>query len=235
MADKNLPDKVDELLTEVVNKDPLLLASLSAVPYFGGTLATFFSAKWLEIYQERTDALLRQFSEHLSNLDEQAIRRDYFDTPEGMDLLIKATEASSKTRSDEKRDLIARILRGAASSQPPGSRSSEEYLNLVSDLTVQDLQVAHAIYRDRPNFEDSETWNRWEYMVGTEIGMDTEDLWLALRRLESAGLLRQIIGYKTKDGSLQIMGASVESGDEGTVYMITSTFEKLMRFLDLDT
>jgi hypothetical protein len=107
MEEKNLPDKVDELLTEVVNKDPLVLASISAIPFVGGPVATFFSGKWLQVYQERTATLLRQLSKHLSNVDEQAIRRDYFDAPKGMDLLIRAVEESSKTRSDEKRDLIA--------------------------------------------------------------------------------------------------------------------------------
>jgi hypothetical protein len=80
MEEKNLPDKVDELLTEVVNKDPIVLASLSAVTYFGGTIAAFFSAKWLNIYQERTKALFEQVTEHLSRLDEQAVRQDYFDS-----------------------------------------------------------------------------------------------------------------------------------------------------------
>jgi len=52
MGEKNLPAEADEILAEVLNKDPLVLASISAVPYFGSTLATFFSAKWLQIYQE---------------------------------------------------------------------------------------------------------------------------------------------------------------------------------------
>jgi hypothetical protein len=232
MPDKNLPDKVDELLAEVVNKDPLTLASISAVPYFGGVLATFFSAKWLEIYQERTKVLFEQFTEHLNNLDEQAIRRDYFDTPEGMDLLIRAVEESSKTRNDDKRDLITRVLRGAVLNYGRGEYSPEEYLYLISNLTVQELRVARSIYYDRPNFKSEEDWQAWEDSVCAEISIGKEDLHMALSRLASAGLLAPVIAY-TDDDAMGVIISPEAHSEEDTRYVITSVFEKLMRFLEL--
>lgn len=76
----------------------------------------------------------------MANVDEQAIKRKYFEAPEGVDLLIKAMDESCRTRSDAKRDLIARILRGALvdgeSEYSPG-----EYLTLISDLAPQELVV----------------------------------------------------------------------------------------------
>jgi hypothetical protein len=44
--EERLPARARELASELLN-DPLLLGAVSAVPYFGGTLATFFSAKQL--------------------------------------------------------------------------------------------------------------------------------------------------------------------------------------------
>lgn len=41
MEDRNLPDKADELITDLVNKDPLVQAAISLVPYVGGAVSTF--------------------------------------------------------------------------------------------------------------------------------------------------------------------------------------------------
>jgi hypothetical protein len=82
---------------------------------------------------------VRAIIKDLATVDEQSIRRDYFETPEGFDLLIKAMDESRRTRSDDERDLIARILRGALIDHED-EYSPEEYLNLLSDLTVQELK-----------------------------------------------------------------------------------------------
>lgn len=227
--EKNLPDKVDELLTEVVNRNPLVLASISAVPYFGSSLATFFSAKWLTIYQERTKAMFDKFGEDLSELDERSIKKDYFDTDEGIDLLIKATEQSAKTRSEEKRDLIARILAGATSTDAGrGEYSPEEYLNMVADLTEKELEIARTIYTLQRNISPTklesnnkaETWRLCRERVSKEHGIETNSLSLPLNRLHSAGLLD--LFYVLYPGS------------PAPTYWVSPNFKNLMEFLRLE-
>lgn len=230
MGRKNLPDKVDELLTEVVNKDPLVLASISTVPYFGGSLATFFSAKWLKTYQERTDALFQKLGKHLNNLDEQTIKQDYFDTAQGIDLLIKATEQSTRTRSEEKRDLIARILCGAAMNHEVSKYSPEEYLNLISDLTVRELIVARSLYETRPDVNLEGEWNRWEEKVNTDCGIDKPDLYMTLSRLSSTGLLQRVLAVVDGGGATRV---NVYDEDKSDYYIVTQMFDKLMKFLQL--
>ena len=229
MDEKNLPDKADELLTEVVNKDPLVLASISAIPYFGSTLATFFSAKWLEIYQKRTEALFDKFGEDLYELNEQTIKKDYFDTNEGIDLLIKATEQSAKTRSEYKRALIARILAGATSPDAGrGEYSPEEYLNIVADLTEKELEIARTIYtlqRDISPTElesnnKAETWRLCRESISKEHDIETKVLSLPLNRLHSAGLLD--LFYVLYPGS------------PAPTYWVSPIFKNLMEFLRLE-
>jgi hypothetical protein len=229
MERKNLPDKAEELLTEVLTKDPLVLASISAVPYFGSTLATFFSAKWLQIYQERTNALFERFRDYLNSLDERAIRRDYFDTPEGIDLLMKATEQSAKTRSEEKRDLIARILAGAASTEcEQGEYSPEEYLNLIAALTVKELDVARTIYRiqlgqNYMNTDVGDKWKAWEAQrreIARIHALDPGDLTLMFDRIASTGLIE--LSY--------VLFPSTPR----RTYWVTLAFDRLMGFLRLD-
>lgn len=232
MADKNLPDKVDKLLTEVVNKDPIVLASLSAVPYFGGTIATFFSAKYLELYQERTAELFRQFAEHLNSVDEQAIRRDYFDTPEGMDLLIRAVEASSKTRSHSKRDLIGRVLSGAVLDYEDEEYSPEEYLNLISDLTERELMVASSFRKRRPKYDYE--FRLWVQSTSKDLGMDATDIGMVLARLEARGLILKSELSALESPSKRGYAPENWAFAPGIcIYSVSPMFHKLMDFLEL--
>ncbi len=232
MEEKNLPDKVDELLTEVVNKAPLTLAAISTIPYFGGTIATFFSAKWLQVYQQRTEALFQHFGEHLDNLDERVINKDYFDTEEGIDLLIKATEQSNKTGSEEKRDLISRILAGAPLAEAEGGNySPEEYLNIVASLTPKELEVARTIYDLQRNIAsplklDSankvELWRLCAESIREKHAIEADDLPLFLNRITATGLTTLVYEIYA-------------SGDAVPTYWVAPSFDRLIEFLSLNS
>src|SRR4028118_1234953 len=88
---------------ERLNKDPYLLALITAIPGVGGSITQVLTGIGQQIVEERNAKLFKQLSEHLADIEEQSIRRDYFETPEGFDLFIKAMDASRRTRSDEKR------------------------------------------------------------------------------------------------------------------------------------
>lgn len=104
MGEEKYPSGAEAAI-ERLNQDPLLLAAISAVPVVGGSITQVLTWFGQEIVQERNKRLFQQFSEHLEAIDEQAIRKGYFETEEGFDLLIKALDESRRTRSEEKRDL----------------------------------------------------------------------------------------------------------------------------------
>jgi predicted transcriptional regulator of viral defense system len=167
-----------------------------------------------EIVQERNKRLFQQLSEHLEAVDEQAIKKGYFETEEGFDLLIKALDESRRTRSEEKRDLIARILAGATLTEPEqDSYSTEDYLYLISDLTIQELRVARLIYEQRPDTDD-ESWNAWEAETCATLDIDKAALHLALARLRSTGLLQRVNALRTSSVAT-ILSSSVN----GTVLL----------------
>jgi len=229
MEEQDALSKLDELTTELLNKDPLTLAAISTIPYFGSTIATFYSSKWLAKYRERTDLLFRQFEEYLDSLDERTINKGYFDTDEGFDLLYGAIEQSAKTRSEDKRELIARILRGAVVEFAQENHSPEDYLYLISDLTVRELKVARTMYRDRPRLE-KDAWNTWEEETCKELDIDNSDLHMSLDRLGSTGLLGLTTAREVDEDYVVLY--SRDSG-EGSQYIVTSSFDKLMKFLQL--
>jgi hypothetical protein len=175
--------------------------------------------------------LLRLLGKHLEAIDEQAIKKDYFKTPEGFDLLIKALDESRKTRSEEKRDLIARILAGAASTESEhGAYSPEEYLNIIATLTVKELAVARTIYalqkgqdyRELDIDDRWETWNSCREEIVEEYALDINDLPIILGRISFTGLI-------------ELVYLPYVPGPPTPTYWASPTFDKLMEFLRLET
>jgi hypothetical protein len=232
MDEENQPSIKESLNTslEVIAEEPVLRALFNTIPGVGGSLNELLAGKGQLIMEERRDNFLRLLAKHLELLDKEAIKKDYFETDEGFDLLIKALDESRKTRSEQKRDLIARILAGAASTKSEqGSYSPEEYLYVILDLTIQELEVARLIYEERPKTSE-EQWKMWEAEACTTLGIDSSDLHMALARLDSRGLLRLVTSGEDEGGPW----LDTPEYGEGGHYMVTATFDKLMKFDRLD-
>jgi hypothetical protein len=228
MDDEKVPSKLEAAI-ERLNQDPYLLAAITAIPYVGGSITQVLTGIGQQIIQERNSKLLAQLSERLANVDEEAIRQGYFETPEGFDLLIKAMDESRKTRSDNKRDLIARILRGAVLDYERGEYSPEEYLYLVSDLTERELEAASLLYRRRPRSEMQ--LRAWFGEMSENFGLDDSDVEMILARLEARGLIRY-----SELAALDTSGYSPENrqyAPRKSTISISPMFRKLMGFLEL--
>lgn len=165
-------------------------------------------------------------AEKLYALEGQVIRKDYFATEEGHDLLVKALEEARKTRSRDKREHYARILAGAVLDFERREYSPEEYLHLLSDLTERDLMVARSLYDARPGTKVDGPWDSWRAKVRADYGIDESDLVICLSRLTSFGLLHLMVATDGEEGALVFASNPGE-----TVYEVTPAFEKLMRFL----
>jgi hypothetical protein len=140
---------------------------LKRIPLVGDSLTEIAAGKGQQIIEARRDEFLQLLAEHLATLEKQAIRKDYFQTPEGFDLLIKALDESRRTRSEEKRDINASILRGAIVDFEQGRYSAEEYTYLISDLTLKELKVSCLLYETRPESE-VDYWEEWKKEVTSD-------------------------------------------------------------------
>lgn len=210
--------------------NPYWLAVISVIPILGGSIAQLLSGMGQEIVKERNRKLFEQLSEEIKVFGEQTITKDYFETPEGFDEFIKALETSSRTRSEEKRTLVARILAGAASADADrGEYSPEEYLNIVADLTDKELAIARTIYTlqqeitptELDSSNKSETWRLCKESIIEQHDIEVSSLTLLLNRLHSVGLLD--LFYVTAPGS------------PVPTYWVSPAFRNLMRFLRLET
>lgn len=227
MGEEKPPTLGESLKTslEIIAEDPILRILLKRIPLVGDSLTEIAAGKGQQIIEARRDEFLQLLAEHLAMLEEQAVRKDYFQTPEGFDLLIKALDEARKTRSKEKKDLYARILRGAIVDLEQGRYSAEEYLYLISDLTIKELRVARLLYATRPESE-VDHWEEWKKEVCSDLNIDRDDLSMILARIEASGLIEQVIGTR---GSKRYIG-SVNPGRG--YYKVTPGLKKLMEFLE---
>jgi hypothetical protein len=232
MSEKNQPSMRESVNTslEVIAEEPVLQALLNTIPGVGSSLNELLAGKGQRIMEKRRDNLLLLLGKHLEVLDKDAIKKDYFETDEGFDLLIKALDESRKTRSEEKRDLIARILAGAASTDSEtGEYSPEEYLNPVATLTVKELAVARTIYRLQKGQDYREldpddrgkSWAKSREKIVEEHALNVNELPLLLDRIASTGLIELV--YLLTPGS------------PARTYWVSPAFHKLMEFLRLET
>ena len=165
-------------------------------------------------------------AEELRALKEHSASKTYFATEEGHDMLLLALDEARRTRSTEKKELYARILKGAVLDFERREYSPEEYLHLIADLTEKEVRVARSIYKSRPA-PDEQSWNAWTEEACEELGVDQSDLGMALGRICSTGLIENVFAFESGQGSFAI--------PSGPVYRVTSAFEKLMGFLELGT
>lgn len=245
MEDKNLPDtrethltlagRLNKRLTALWHRRyPSILAGTSLIPRVGSSLTAYISLRRQQISEKRTEELVSK----VDKIDKQALTVDFFNNEAGYDLFIQAVEASAKTRSEEKRDLIARILVGATRSDLEQEEySPEEYLNIIGDLNEKELYIARSIYTGQREIQSPkklapnnkvETWRLTKEVLTRKHDIEADALPLYLNRLHLAGLLDLeyvVAGYDAHGFAVQ--------EEAVPTYWVSSAFRCLMEFLNL--
>jgi len=225
-TDKNISDKLKPAI-EKYSENALLRASISAIPFIGSPLDVFLATKIQKIVNDRIMNLFNELKEEMNTLESKIVDKDYIDSEEFFDLFIKTIEMTAKTRSKEKVKLYAKLLKGAVKFQDRKKYSPEEYLQVLSELTIKELEVARAIYKQqREKKRKNENELQWALRCGWEEvekecpSIPEEDFRFIFLRLQKSGLVKEIVGgffdYK------------------GGVFVITQVFRKIMKSLEQD-
>jgi len=221
-TDKYISDKLKPAI-EKYSENALLRASISAIPFIGSPFDVFLATKAQKIVNDRIMNLFNELIAEMSTLEDRMVDKDYIDSEEFIELFTKTIETASKTRSKEKIKLYAKLLKGATKFQDRKKYSPEEYLQVLSELTMKELEVAKAIYKQqRKEKRKDENELQWALRCGWEkLEKDCplipkEDFQFILLRLEKSGLIRELpAGW---------LG-------EGGIFVITDVFRKIMKYL----
>jgi hypothetical protein len=223
-----------EEINVAYEQNTALRTLVAAIPVIGSSLDMVLASEGQRIYKERIRKLIvamkDDMHERMETVEDSALDKDYLKSEEFFDLVIRALDATIKTRDEAKRRMYARILTESTILSEREGHSPEEYLELIVDLTPQELMVARALYRDWPRRvgdnegrgDAEEGWKRWQDRVRAEVGLDGTDLQLILGRLRSSGLATEALGTVR----------STPQPDDLPEYWVAPSFEKLMRFLE---
>ena len=177
----------------------------------------------------------------MQTLPANFVDKQYVESKEFFDLVFQAWESTKRTRHDEKIRLYAKLLAGAIPLQSRQQDSPEDYLTVLAELSLKELQVARALYtqqRDAPaSDENNFQWLRrigavdledkgekykglgqWKKLRRECPLVADEDMEFVLLRLQRSGLVNEVSGT--------ILDYS------GGAYVINNTLRKLMHYLE---
>jgi len=224
LPSKYIFDKIKPAI-EKYSENALLRIAISEIPIIGSPLDIFLTTKAQKIINDRIMSLFSELKEEMSTLEDRMVDKDYIDSEEFIELFIKTIEASTKTRNKEKIKLYAKLLKGAIKFQDRKKYSPEEYLQVLSELTIKELEVAKAIYRqqrqERRKDENELEWALrygWEELEKECPSIPEEDFRFIFLRLRKSGLIQDLQNshfYSKK-----------------VVFVISDVFRKIMKYLE---
>jgi hypothetical protein len=222
-SEQTMLDKIEEVTFPLRN-----LAPAGSITIFLGPIAQLaynaLGSVSQTIINRKVQRALNELSRQVATIGLENIDRDFLNSEEGADLFRKTLEKCMDTSKGEKVALYVRmLLRGAA--DPEYRSSAEEYVNLLADLTWDEVLVAGAIYRGQRHLdiangrpEKLEPEVSTAEHLGTELrGLPEWRVDACLKRLERTGLVREAVGSYF--------------GYTGGAYYITAYFHDLMDHL----
>ena len=223
-TDKYISDKLNPAI-EKYSENVVLRGAIILIPFIGSPLDIFLTTKAQKIFSDRIINLFDELKYEMTTLENKKVDKDYINSEEFIDLFIKTIEATAKTRNKEKIKLYAKVLKGAIKFQDRRKYSPEEYLQVLSELTMKELEIAKAIYRQqRKEKRKDENELQWALRCGwEELEKDCplvpeEDFTFIFLRLQKNGLIQEL--PKKYWYTL-----------ESTVFVITDVFRKIMEYL----
>jgi len=206
--------------SEIYAENTALRALITAIPHIGGSIDIIFASKAIKLIEERLIYLLARLRVEMKSLKEGIVDKDYLESDEFFDLVMRLMDASAKTCHKEKIDIYAKLLTNSVAIQGREEFSPEDYLNILIELTPREIDVAKIIYEKEEEIAGGHSAGKMiidlkklsEYCHF----VPKEDLRFILIRLMRVGLLSPTTGWF----------ADVE-------YVITEVFRKIMQYLEI--
>lgn len=223
--DKNSLEKVSDRATVAYSGLSWLRLLVTSVPYIGGPIDLIMSTQAGKFIQKRIETLLQNLANEVEKLDEKTIDKEFLESEEFFDLLALAMEAAARTRHKEKICLYARVLSGATITHKRKHDDPEQYLKILSELSLRELQLLAAIVQARQEVDgqkDKELIGTgplaWGKLAETTRSVP-EDIEYLLVRIQGTGLIqrdiRTVAGYNAN-------------------FKFTPLFDKMMAFIGQD-
>lgn len=211
-------------LSKVYADQTLIRSLINIIPYVGGSIDLLLSSSGQNYVIRRIEYLISELNEQIGKLDETKINRDFLETEEGFDLIIKAFNSASRTRQNEKLKLYAKIIKSAITEGKEFEEDEPEiYLRIIEELSIKEIRVAKCLYQLKEvniiNEENSKVdmSNDYLWLSNQYPEFDKDELISIFSRLEREGLIKEDVGNYF--------------GYDGGSYFINPLFKKFIEYI----
>ena len=180
---------------------------MAVVPIVGPVVSQALALFESQRRNVEVDAFLAALAARLGSVEEGRFDQDFVNGADFQAATLRSLDAARFTIRDEKRQLIAAVLAGAATKDRPSGLDIEAIVDTLAGLTASDLALARLLWIEAGSGAPLA-------IVTSVIGpTDYPDLKFHLKRLEAYGLIADTAG---------------QYFDYGGQYELTPTFHRLM-------
>lgn len=219
----SMNEEIVDSLFDAYNKDPMIRALIkllmSPIPFgIGSAIDAALTAKVNQIRAKNLRIFFDELQSGKIKLDEEIIQREEF-----LYSFFATLKASINQNREQKIKLFARFLRNAVSFNQLGTDEFSEFLSILDDLSLRELQIlfllreieeahpANLLNKSGSPEDENEYqraaryWDQFEHKVWLECSIDAQHLRSLLNRLNRTGLYESFvggaIGYRGGQGS----------------------------------
>ena len=196
-----------------------LRSKLISVPGIGGYMDV--------VYTESMQAIKeRAFKNSLEELDEKKIDKEYLNSLEFLNLLVRTYKMALDEIEMEKIIFFSKLIKNSLESSEEERKYNFDYIKIIHELSIDQMHLLHEIYIQQKSLykfrgeypEYSELnlvhectdWKNLPKILNDKYRIDEDDLNFLLKRTESTGLIREITGtYINYDGGTYIMNETL--------------------------
>jgi len=135
---------------EKYSDSSVLRSTICAIPYVGGAIDVILSTKGSGIIQGRIRSYIEVLDKQFNDLSESTISKEYLESEEFFDLIIKSFEIASKTRGSNKRKLLSSVVKRSIIDSVNNNRN-ENLLYFIDNLNENDVVFMMFLNRNKPN------------------------------------------------------------------------------------
>jgi hypothetical protein len=193
----------------------------------GPIIDTLLSTKGQTIAYNRLLEFYNELRKEIQSIDEKIIDLEYVNSEDFYDLLMKLSESSIKTKSNEKKKLYARILKNSCIISEIKT-NPEYFIDIITEISLEEFLVAKKLFELKnsgdydklinDHYDGKNMMTTSDVLALTDITIDKDDIDFILLRLQKVGLIKELTGSYM--------------GNTGGSYNLTKTFTKIMAILN---
>lgn len=213
-----------------------VVSALGSIPWVG----SFFSAsaalnaekdqgqinelhrQWLDEHQEKINNLCRTLSEIIKRIEDFGDEvKDRLESPEYLTLTRKGFRIWDQADTDEKRDLVRRLLTNSCATELCTDDLVRLFLDWIQLYHEAHFKVIRQIYR-HPGITRGDIWDNISAERPREDSAQADVYRLLIRDLSTGGVIRQ---HRETDASGQFIKKSTRGRSRSSSRVMTSAFD----------